>query len=38
LEILKRIKELVDICGSKINILSGDDLTAMEALLIGGRV
>ena len=34
---LKRIKELVDICGSKINILSGDDLTAMEALLIGGK-
>ena len=34
---LKRIKKLVDICGSKINILSGDDLTAMEALLIGGK-
>ena len=30
------IKELVDICGSKINILSGDDLTAMDALL-GGK-
>jgi 4-hydroxy-tetrahydrodipicolinate synthase len=34
---LERIKELVDICGDKINILSGDDLTAMEALLLGGK-
>ena len=34
---LKRIKQLVDICGDKINILSGDDLTAMEALLLGGK-
>ena len=34
---LKRIKKLVDICGEKINILSGDDFTAMEALLLGGK-
>jgi len=34
---LKRIKRLVEICGSKINILSGDDLTAMDALLLGGK-
>tara|TARA_Y100001935_G_scaffold91687_1_gene76211 strand:+ start:470 stop:1342 length:873 start_codon:yes stop_codon:yes gene_type:complete len=32
-----RIKKLVSICGDKINILSGDDLTAMEALLNGGK-
>ena len=32
-----RIKRLVSICGDKINILSGDDLTAMEALLNGGK-
>jgi 4-hydroxy-tetrahydrodipicolinate synthase len=31
---LDRIKKLVEICGDKINILSGDDLTAMEALLL----
>ena len=34
---LDRIKKLVEICGDKINILSGDDLTAMEALLLGGK-
>ena len=34
---LDRIKQLVDICGGKINILSGDDLTAKEALLLGGK-
>ena len=34
---LDRIKELVSICGDKINILSGDDLSAMEALLLGGK-
>ena len=34
---LKRIKKLVDICGDKINVLSGDDFTAMEALLLGGK-
>ena len=34
---LKRIRELVEICGEKINVLSGDDLTAMEALLLGGK-
>ncbi len=34
---LKRIKKLVEMCGSKINILSGDDLTAMDALLLGGK-
>ena len=28
---------MVSICGDKINILSGDDLTAMEALLNGGK-
>ena len=32
-----RIKKLVGICEDKINILSGDDLTAMEALLNGGK-
>jgi len=32
-----RIKKLVSICEDKINILSGDDLTAMEALLNGGK-
>ena len=34
---LARIKKLVEICGEKINVLSGDDLTAMEALLLGGK-
>jgi len=34
---LARIKKLVKICGEKINVLSGDDLTAMEALLLGGK-
>ena len=34
---VERIKKLVEICGSKINILSGDDLTAMDALLLGGK-
>ncbi|MDA9181516.1 4-hydroxy-tetrahydrodipicolinate synthase [Gammaproteobacteria bacterium] len=34
---LDRIKQLVEICGDKINILSGDDLTAMDALLLGGK-
>jgi len=34
---LDRIKQLVDICGEKINILSGDDLTAKDALLLGGK-
>ena len=34
---LTRIKKLVEICGEKINVLSGDDLTAMEALLLGGK-
>ena len=34
---LKRIRALVEICGEKINVLSGDDLTAMEALLLGGK-
>ena len=34
---LNRIRELVEICGEKINVLSGDDLTAMEALLLGGK-
>ena len=34
---VERIKTLVNICGEKINILSGDDLTAMEALLSGGK-
>ena len=34
---LDRIKQLVDICEEKINILSGDDLTAKDALLLGGK-
>jgi len=34
---LDRIKQLVDICGEKINILSGDDFTAKDALLLGGK-
>ncbi len=34
---LDRIKQLVDICQEKINILSGDDLTAKDALLLGGK-
>ena len=34
---VERIKTLVNICDEKINILSGDDLTAMEALLSGGK-
>ena len=34
---LSRIKKLVDICGNKINILSGDDITSMESLLLGGK-
>ena len=34
---LSRIEKLVDICGNKINILSGDDITSMESLLLGGK-
>jgi 4-hydroxy-tetrahydrodipicolinate synthase len=34
---LSRIKKLVDICGDKINIFSGDDITSMESLLLGGK-
>ncbi len=34
---LDRARELIQRCGSRIDILSGDDATAMELILLGGK-
>ncbi|MEC7885229.1 MAG: 4-hydroxy-tetrahydrodipicolinate synthase [Pseudomonadota bacterium] len=34
---LKRIEQLLDVCNDKISIISGDDPTAMETILLGGK-
>jgi 4-hydroxy-tetrahydrodipicolinate synthase len=34
---MARAKELIDRCGDRINIYSGDDATAMELILLGGK-
>lgn len=34
---LKRGAELIDLCGERINILSGDDATALELMRLGGK-
>ncbi len=34
---LERAKSLLDLCGERITLLSGDDATAMEFILLGGK-
>ncbi len=34
---MSRAREILDRCGDKIDIYSGDDGTAMECMLLGGR-
>jgi len=34
---LERVRELIDRCGDRLDILSGDDATAMELMLMGGK-
>ena len=34
---LERARQLMDCCGDRIDIYSGDDATAMELMLMGGR-
>ena len=34
---LDRLKEVIDLCGDRIAIISGDDATSMETLLLGGK-
>ena len=34
---LQRARELLDLCGGKIDLYSGDDNTAMEFMLMGGK-
>jgi 4-hydroxy-tetrahydrodipicolinate synthase len=34
---LQRARELIDSCGDKIDLYSGDDATAMEFILMGGK-
>ncbi|WP_281646544.1 4-hydroxy-tetrahydrodipicolinate synthase [Parendozoicomonas sp. Alg238-R29] len=34
---LARGKELIDLCADRINVLSGDDATAAELILLGGK-
>ena len=34
---LDRVKEVIDLCGDRIAIISGDDATSMETLLLGGK-
>jgi 4-hydroxy-tetrahydrodipicolinate synthase len=34
---LGRVKEVIDLCGDRIVIISGDDATSMETLLLGGK-
>jgi len=34
---LNRIRKIIELCGSEFEVYSGDDATAMEAILIGAR-
>jgi 4-hydroxy-tetrahydrodipicolinate synthase len=34
---LQRAKEILDCCGTKLDVYSGDDATALELMLIGGK-
>ena len=34
---LERVRELIERCGDRLDILSGDDATAMELMLMGGK-
>ncbi len=34
---LQRAKEIMDCCGTKLDVYSGDDATAMELMLMGGK-
>ena len=34
---LQRAKEIMDRCGTKLDVYSGDDATAMELILLGGK-
>jgi len=34
---LERVRELIDRCGDRMDILSGDDATAIELMLMGGK-
>lgn len=34
---LSRVKDLLDRCGDKLDLYSGDDATAMEFILLGGK-
>lgn len=34
---LDRVRELIDRCGDRLDIISGDDGTAMELMLMGGK-
>ena len=34
---LQRVRELLDVCGDRLDLYSGDDATAMEFLLEGGK-
>ena len=34
---LQRARELIDVCGAKIDLFSGDDATALEFILMGGK-
>jgi 4-hydroxy-tetrahydrodipicolinate synthase len=34
---LQRAKEIMDCCGTKLDVYSGDDATALELMLIGGK-
>jgi len=34
---LVRAKEIMDRCGDRIDVISGDDSTAMEMMLLGGK-
>jgi len=34
---LKRAKEILERCGDKLDLYSGDDATAMEFILLGGK-
>lgn len=34
---LERVRELIDRCGDRMDIISGDDATAMDLMLMGGK-
>ncbi|NOZ52546.1 MAG: 4-hydroxy-tetrahydrodipicolinate synthase [Gammaproteobacteria bacterium] len=34
---LPRIKEILDLCGDKIDVYSGDDATALESIMLGAK-